>query len=104
MAPVIAVAPHPGRNAGADHRAVDPRGELLDAGEEGVAVDDEGKRRMMPASGSASMVAASVTIDGRSSAVGIEHDHMRVAAAPSGDEILNVSGFAADVLRPMSIE
>ena len=39
--PVIAVLAAPGRKAGGDDRPVEARGELLDAREQGVAVQDE---------------------------------------------------------------
>jgi hypothetical protein len=44
VAPIIAVASHPGRQARRDHGTVDTRCELLEAREEGVAVDDERQR------------------------------------------------------------
>ena len=44
VAPVIAVAAHPDGQAGGDHRAVDPRRELLQPREQGVAVDDQRQR------------------------------------------------------------
>ena len=36
-------------------------------------------------------------------AVGIEHDHVGVAAAPAAHEVFDVAGFAADVLRAAAV-
>ncbi len=36
-------------------------------------------------------------------AVRVEHDHVIVAAAPTGDEVLDVAGFARDVAPPPAI-
>src|SRR5947209_3528908 len=41
MAPIIAVAAHPAREPGANHRAINPRRELLNAREQRVSIDDE---------------------------------------------------------------
>ena len=79
----------------------DPGGELLEAREHRVAVDDQ--RQALDDAG------VGIRLHGRREAhdrvprhqaVGVEHDHMRVAAAPMGDEISDVASLAAPILAP----
>ena len=104
VAPVVAVAPHPGRQAGGDHRAGDAGGELLQPREEGVAIDDQ--RHALDHAG----VRVGLHRGGephdrraRNQAVGVEHQHVRIGGAPAGDEIGDVARLARGVLAPAAI-
>ena len=96
MAPVIAVMSHPGAQARGDDRAGDPGGELLQAREHRVAVDDQ-RQALDDAGVGVRLHRRRQTDDrfARHQAVGVEHDHVRVMAAPMGDEIGDVAGLAA---------
>ena len=104
MAPVVAVATHPGRQAGGDDRAVDARRELLRAGEQRVAVDDQ-RQRLDDAGVGVVLHRDREPRDGLAGhqAVGVEHQHVIVGAAPAGDEIGDVAGLAMVVLRPVAV-
>ena len=104
MAPVIAVVSHPRAQARGDDRAGDPGGELLQAREHRVAVDDQ--RRALDDAGVGVGLHRRGEADDRfprHQAVGVEHDHMRVVAAPMGDEIGDVAGLAAHVPSPPAV-
>ena len=105
MAPVIAVASHPFGKAHGDDRPIDARGELLNAREEGVAVDDE-RQRLDDAGVGIRLHRRGEAHDGapRHQAVGVEHDHMLVGAAPAADEFGDIAGLAARVLLAPPIE
>src|ERR1700722_11060778 len=88
MAPVVALMSHPAAQARGDDRAGDPGRELLQAREHRVAVDDE--RQTLDDSG------VWVRLHRRRQAydrfpghqtIGVKYDHVRVMAAPMGDEI-----------------
>lgn len=102
--PIIAVPPHPGRKPGGDYRPVDARRELLDAGEQRVAVDDE-RQRLDDAGIGIGLHRGRERDDAiaRHQAVGIEHEHVRVMPAPSRDEIGDVAGLAVMVLGPVTV-
>ena len=104
MAPVVAVASHPRVRARADDGAGDPGGELLQAREQRVAVDDE-RQALDDARVGIGLHRRSQAHDrfARHQAVGVEDDHMRVMAAPMGDEVGDVAGLAAQVLPPPSV-
>ena len=105
VAPVIAVTAHPGREAGRDDRPVDPRRELLHPGEQGVAVDDQ-RQGLDDAGVGVGLHGGGEPHDGVAAhqAVGVEHDHMLVGAAPAGHEVGDVAGLAVMVLGPVPVE
>ena len=85
VAPVIALRAVPPGDAVGDDRTVDPAGELLDAGEQGAAVDDGGQgldqpdiRVLLHGGGEADDGVAG------HDAVGVEDQELRVGGAPSG--------------------
>ena len=101
VAPVVAVAPHPRAQARADHRAGDPGGELLQAREHGVAIDDE--RLALDDAGVGIRLHRRRQAHDRLSrhqAVGVKDDHLRIVAAPVNDEIGDVARFAGKILAP----
>ncbi len=104
VAPVVAVAPHPGGQSRGDDRAGDAGGELLQAGEHRVAVDDE-RQALDDAAVRVRLHRRRETDDrvARHDAVGVEHQHVRVVAAPAGDEVGDVAGLAARVLAAPAI-
>ena len=104
MAPVIALMSHPCAQARGDDRAGDPGGELLEAREHRVAVDDE-RQALDDAGVGVRLHRRRQAHDrvARHHAIGVEHDHMRVMAAPMGDEIGDVAGLAAQVLAPSPV-
>ena len=104
VTPVVAVAAHPGREARGDDGAVDPGGELLEPGEERVAIDDEGQR----------LDDAGIRIRfhrdreahdafAGHQAVRIEDEHVIVVPAPAAHEIGDVARLAVVVLRPVPV-
>ncbi len=105
VAPIIAVASHPSGKARGENRAGDAGSELLHPREHRVAVDDQRKalndaavrvrlhRRGQPDHGVA-----------RHHAVGVEHQHVRISAAPPCDEVGDVAGLAARILAPPAIK
>ena len=104
MAPVIAVAARPERQPRRDDGAVDARRELLHAREHRVAIDDE-RQRLDDARVGIGLHRVGERDDGVSGhqAVGVEHDHVRVGAAPAGHEIGDIARLAARVFRASSI-
>ena len=104
MAPVVAVAPHPGGEARGNDRAGDAGRELLQPGEHRVAVDDQ-RQALNDAAVRVRLHRRRQADDGlaRHQAVGVEHQHVRIVAAPAGDEVGDVAGFAARVLAPPAI-
>ena len=105
VAPVIAVAAHPGA-AGptAMTGPGDARRELLHAREHRVAVDDQ--RQALDDAGVGIGLHRRGEPDDRLAghhAVGVEHQHVGVAAAPAGDEVGDIAGLAARVLAPAPI-
>jgi len=104
MAPVIALMSHPGAQASGDDWAGDPGGELLEAREHRVAVDDE-RQALDDAGVGVRLHRRRQAHDRfpRHQAIGVKHDHVRVMAAPMGDEIGDVAGLAAPVLAPSPI-
>ncbi len=99
VAPVIAVAAHPAGEAHRNDRAIDAGGELLNPREQRVAVDDQRQGLDDPAVG-VGLHRGGELHDRRAGhqAVGVEHDHMRIGAAPARNEILDIAGLAARVL------
>ncbi len=102
--PVVAVPTGPRGEAGRDHRTVDPGGELLEAGEQGVAVDDQ-RQRLDDAGIRVRLHGGGERHDRRSAhqTVGVQDEHVVVAAAPAGDEIADVACFAVMILRPVPV-
>src|SRR5947209_14052342 len=105
VAPVIAVASHPAGETSAYDRSIDARRELLDARKQRVAIDDE-RQRLDDAGIRIGLHCGGEKHDRAAGhqAVGIEHDHVLVRSAPAGDEVSDVAGLAARVLRPVTIE
>ena len=105
MAPVIAVAAHPFGKTHGDHRPIDARGELLNAREKRVAVDDE-RQRLDDAGVGIGLHRRGEADDRapRHQAVGVEHDHMLIGAAPAADEFGDIARLAARVLLAPAIE
>jgi hypothetical protein len=105
MAPVVAVAAHPGREARRNHRPRHPRRELLHACEQGVAVDDE-RQGLDDAGVGVGLHGGGEAHDGVAGhqAVGVEHEHVLVGAAPAGHEVGDVAGLAVVVLGPVAIK
>ena len=104
VAPVIAVSAHPGRQPGGDDRPVDARGKLLHAGKQRVAVDDQ-RQRLDDAGIGVGLHALRERHDGvsRHQAVGVQHHHVRISAAPAHDEIGDIAGLARRVLLAVPV-
>ena len=81
------------------------RGELLQPREQRVAVDDE-RQRLDDAAVGIGLHRGGQAHDARAGhqAVGVEHEHVLVGAAPAGDEILDIAGLAADVALAVAVE
>jgi len=103
--PVIAVLAAPGRKAGGHDRAVEAGSELLQPREQGVAVQDQGEG-LDDAGARIGLHGARQAKDtlARHEAIGVEHDHMLIGAAPARDEIGDIAGLAPGILRPVSVE
>ena len=105
VAPIIAVAPHPERQAGGDDGAGDARCELLYAREQGVAIDDQ--RQALNDSGVRIGFHRRREPDDRirgHQAVGVQDDHLGVGGAPARDEVGDIARLAAHVLSSSAIE
>ena len=97
--PVVAVFALPGGNATGDDGAVEGAGELDGARQEGFAAN-EARHGLQEAEARFGVHARDHFDEGVGvhQAVGVEHDHVGVAAAPAAHEVFDVAGFAADVL------
>ena len=104
VAPIVAVPARPHREAGRDHRAIDLGGELLRARKQRVAVDDQ-RQRLDDAGVGVLLHGEGKARDAFAGhqAVGVEHQHVIVGAAPARDEIGDVAGLAVMVLRPVAV-
>ena len=104
VAPVVAVPARPGRQTGGDHRAVDMGRELLGAREQGVAVDDQ-RQGLDDAGVGIGLHGGGESDDAGAGhqAVGVEHEHVVVGAAPAGHEIGDVAGLALEVLGAVPV-
>src|SRR3546814_10265759 len=105
VAPEVAVAHGEPRKPGGGHRPIDARGELLEAREQRLAA--RRLRRHLAEADARPLVHAAHEFDQgltRHHAVGIEHDHVLVAAAPPLEEILDVAALPADVAQPTAVD
>ena len=100
VAPVVAGVAEPGAQAAGQDRAVDAAGELLDAGERRGAADQL-RRGLQDAERLVGLHAAGELDDavGLHQAVGVEHQHEGIGAAPALDPVGDVAGLAAQVAR-----
>src|SRR3954453_4526602 len=86
-------------------RAVKPTGKLLQSRKQGSRVDHDGQR-LDQGNGRMPLHGGGKPYDGvaRHKAVGIEDDHMVIAAAKPLDPVLDIAGFARGILRAVTIE
>ena len=105
VAPVVAGVAEPGAQAAREHRAVDAAGELLHAGERGGAADQL-RRGLQDAERLVGLHAAGELDDavGLHQAVGVEHQHEGIGAAPALDPVGDVAGLAAQVAPAVAVE
>ena len=98
VAPVIGAVAGPCGQAARDDRAIHAAGELLQAAEKRPCSDQlrsglkQSERRVL-----AHHLRQPQKRGGVDQAVGVEQDHVVVAAAPAPDEVLHIAGFARDV-------
>ena len=104
VAPVAAAAELPPVEAADEERAVEPHRELLEAGEDRRAADQLG-RGLEDAQVRVGLHHAGHLEDVATvhQAVGVEHHHALVAAAPGADEVADVAGLAVLVLFTASV-
>ena len=106
VAPVLAVAELPEVQAGGEHRPVDAAGELLHAREQRAPVDRRSARSgSCRRRGAAPSVApARTSVVARHDAVGVEHDHVAVLAAPAPAEVGDVAALALQAHAAAAVE
>ena len=104
VAPVISVAAMPGRKTGGDHRTIHTAGELRHAGVRRPAVaqqrqrlDDAGLRIGRHGAGESDQQLAAHL------AVGVEHDHVVIGAAPAPHEVGDVAGLAVMIVGAAAV-
>ena len=95
VAPVVAFGAVPPGDAARDQRPVDAAGELLDAGEQRIAVEQH-RQGLDQADARMPLHGGGEPHDGVAfhQAVGVEHDHVRVVAAEAGDPLADIAGLA----------
>ena len=97
--------PNQARRPRDEDRAVDAAGELLDAGERGGAAD-ELRRGLQDAERLVRLHAAGELDDavGLHQAVGVEHQHVGIGAAPALDPVGDIAGLAPLVAPAVAVE
>ena len=104
VAPVVRGVAVPEGETRRDDRAVDAGGELLEAAEQGVAADEAGHGLDEAEAGLG--LHPPDEFDDRSpphQAVGVEDDHLLVAAAPAAAEVGDVAGLAGVVAQAVAV-